>query len=307
MKRRTSDLDRIVQGLRAQFERTAHFEGDVDLDRAVTGYVRVAQLLLPRLPQLRAAAGLPERPPVLSALRTRFPTRRYRHAPAPTDRVYTFWNRPLHEAPPLVRACLTQLRRVYPDVHVLDGDSAREFIDIPDCISAIEHDRIAHFTDYVRTRLLEEHGGIWTDSTVWIARDLAPELQARLVSGTLFPRWTDNQIANWFIASHPRTTIIRLQRLALQTWWENNEDLPDYFLYHRIFEVLRASVPEFRAQWRATPALSSTTAHLLQLQMMQPHEPAVLDGILSIAPIQKLSYKYDTVPEGSVLEHLIDT
>ena len=29
-------LDRLVAGLRAQFERSTHFEGDVDLGRAVT-------------------------------------------------------------------------------------------------------------------------------------------------------------------------------------------------------------------------------------------------------------------------------
>ncbi len=92
--------------------------------------------------------------------------------------------------------------------------------------------------------------------------------------------------------------LLGMQRRALDEWWNHNDDLPDYFLYHRIFEVLQVMVPEVRGQWDAAPPLSATSAHLLQLEMMQPWRPNTLADIDAVAPLQKLSYKYDTVPEA---------
>ena len=297
----------VLEGLQAQLDRVSHFEDSIDPGRALETYRRVLDLLWPNLEDLRVQAGLTPRPVPFSAKRARIQLPlRYRHMPVPTDRVFTYWDRPIDQAPPLVQACLAQLQSVYPHVHVLNGETVRDFIDVPQRIAdLLEHDRPAHFTDYVRTKLLEQHGGIWVDATAWVDRDLTAVLKPKLRSGTFFVRWTRTQISNWFIASQPGTPMITLLRLALELWWQNNDDLPDYFLYHRIFDVLRATVPEFRGQWAATPGYSSAAAHLMQLEMMMAYRPHVLEAILATAPLQKLSYKYDTVPEGSLLEHLI--
>ena len=289
-------------------ERLAKFQDTLDLGAAFTAYTRVVQLLEPKLGELRTAAGLPSTPPRFARWRARRAApRRFAAMPVPSDRVFTYWNKPIDTAPPLVQACVAQLRRVYPQARVLDGPSVRELVEIPERVAMLlEDERPAHFADYVRTRILDEHGGIWIDATVWVDQSLDDDLRLYLRAGTVFPRWTRRGIANWFIASQAGTPLIRLQRLALDAWWEANDDLPDYFLYHRIFEALNDLVPEVRGQWDATPALSSAAAHLLQLQMMQPWRPTVLRPMLQAMPLQKLSYKYDTVPPGSVLERLLD-
>lgn len=297
---------RVAAGLRAQLERSARFTRSIDPAASTLALVRIAQLLQPRLPELREAAGLPAQPPPLAQWRARLARPRYAHAAVPSDRVFTYWNSPIHEAPPLVQACLAQLRRAYPSLRVLDGTSARELVEIPDRVATLlEADRPAHFSDYVRTRVLAEHGGLWFDATVWVRRPFDVELARYLRTGTVFPRWTKRSIGNWFIASHAHAPLITLQFLALDAWWQAFDDLPDYFLYHRIFEVVTALVPEVRGQWDATPTLSATAAHLLQLDMMQPWRPERLRATLEGAPLQKLSYKYHEVPAGSVLERLL--
>ncbi|MFC4138307.1 MULTISPECIES: capsular polysaccharide synthesis protein [unclassified Microbacterium] len=295
----------ILTGLEAQWQRAGRFVDTIDPVAALKTYDRLIDLLRPRLASLRVAAGLPQDPPAWASWRAR-EDHRYRNLPAPSDRVFTYWDKPVHTAPPLVQACIAQLRTVYPALRVLDGASVRELITVPQRVEQLlEKERPAHFSDYIRTRLLEVHGGIWVDATAWVGRSLDEELEGKyLRSGTVFPRWTRRAIANWFIASHPGSPLIAMQRMALETWWDENDDLPEYFLYHRVFEVLQALVPELRGQWSATPFLSAADAHLLQLEMMQPWRPQTLETIVSIAPLQKLSYKYDTVPEGSVLEHL---
>ena len=186
---------------------------------------------------------------------------------------------------------------------MLDGTSARALVEIPDAVAdALEKDHPAHFSDFVRVSVLDRLGGIWVDATCWAPAPLPQAVAPLLTAGALYPRWTRRQIGNWFIAAVPSTPLIRLQRLALEAWWESGGGIPDYFLYHRIFEVLFDLVPEFRGQWDAAPPLSSAASHLLQLGMMQPWDPDALRFVAGASIVQKLSYKYDAVPAGSVLE-----
>lgn len=295
-------------GLLAQLRRSEKFRGTVDAEGAVETYLRLLHMLTPRLPELRLAAGLPQRPLLGAAVRTRV---RHLAPDVRTSRVtqvYSFWDSPLTDAPPLVQACMAQLRRVHPDAQVLDLASAQELLDIPPQIVALlDLGRPAHFSDYVRTRVLEEHGGIWADATVWVPRPIEATTRGLLRGGTVFPRYARRAIANWFIASKAGSPILALQRRALEAWWETYDDVPDYFVYHRIFDVLCTLVPEFRGRWYAAPHLSATAAHYLQLAMMQPYDADLLERLMDSAPVQKLSYKYDEVLPGSVLEHLLAT
>ena len=158
-------------------------------------------LVRPRLASFRVAAGLPARPRAFASTHAEIATRTYRHRTAPSDRVFTYWDKPLETAPPLVQACIAQMRTVYPALRVLDRTSVRDVVEIPVRIAELlEVDRPAHFSDYIRTKILEERGGIWADATVWIGRNLDDDLEREyLRAGTIFPRWTRRTIANWFI------------------------------------------------------------------------------------------------------------
>lgn len=308
MPERTNEVtpERVLAGVQAQLKRSSSFADTIDPVAALKTYGRLLDLVRPRLASFRVAAGLPARPRAFASTHAEIATRTYRHRTAPSDRVFTYWDKPLETAPPLVQACIAQMRTVYPALCVLDRTSVRDVVEIPVRIAELlEVDRPAHFSDYIRTKILEERGGIWADATAWIGRNLDDDLEREyLRAGTIFPRWTRRTIANWFIASYPHTPLLSLQRMTLDAWWEENDDLPHYFLYHRIFEVLQRLVPEVRGQWDAAPTLSAAGAHRLQLEMMQPWRPDTLTTIAQSAPLQKLSYKYDEVPAGSVLEHL---
>ncbi|MBD3940160.1 hypothetical protein IF188_00415 [Microbacterium sp. NEAU-LLC] len=297
------------EGLDAQLRRADRFRDSVDPVAAVAAYRTFTDFVRPRLADLRVAAGLPAEPG----------TRRDGKAIAARDGaavdpaslgVYTFWNNPVDTAPPLVQACISELTRLHADqprpLMVLDGASARELVEIPDAVAqALEKEHPAHFSDFVRISVLDRHGGVWADATCWAPAPLATAVAPLLTAGALYPRWTRRQIGNWFIAAVAGTPLIRLQRLTLQAWWESDGGIPDYFLYHRIFEVLYDLVPEFHGQWLAAPPLSAAAAHLLQLGMMQPWDADAMRFVAGTSIVQKLSYKYDTVPAGSVLERLV--
>jgi len=297
------------EGIEAQLRRADRFRDSVDPVAAVAAYRTFTDFVRPRLPELRAAAGLPADSGTRGDGRTIAARDGARADPADL-RLYTFWNAPLDSAPPLVQACVGELQRLHADLPtpltVLDGASARDLVEIPDAVArALEQDHPAHFSDFVRVSVLDEVGGIWVDATCWAPAPLPAAVAPLLTAGALYPRWTRRQIGNWFIAAVAGTPLIRLQRLTLQAWWESGGGIPDYFLYHRIFEVLYDLVPEFHGQWLAAPTLSAGASHLLQLGMMQPWDPEAMRFVAGASIVQKLSYKYDAVPAGSVLERLV--
>lgn len=304
-----SGLSAFVAGLDAQLSRVDHFKDTADPAAAVRGGRIVTEFLRPRVPELREAAGLP------AGRGSTAHGRRLAHADharvAATElAVFSYWNSGADAAPDLVRACRAQLLNLHPDTRFLDAASVRDLIRIPDRVaSVLERDHPAHFADYVRVALLEKYGGIWVDATCWVPHRLDRAVPPYLDAGVVYPRWATGQIGNWFIAAVPGSLIITLQRIALEMWWNERSDLPDYFIYHRIFETLQSLIPEFRGQWSEAAFLSSAASHLLQLSMMQPWFPALGELVNGLSIVQKLSYKYDpaSVPDGSVLTHLLQT
>lgn len=222
--------------------------------------------------------------------------------------VWSYWDGPEREAPPLVRACIAQLRRVHPEARILDAAAARDLVPLPPVVARRLRDRPAHRSDLIRVHLLERHGGIWVDATAFAPAPLTEPVTARLGSGAFYLRWGGQQISNWFIAARRGNPLIALQRAALEAWWRERDELPDYFLYHRLFEALVAEDPTARRIAKAMPKVSTIPSHLLQLVMLRPYDPEEVGLILQAAMVQKLSYKYDPadVPRGSVLERLLD-
>jgi hypothetical protein len=229
--------------------------------------------------------------------------------PAPEQApIFSYWDSPLDDAPPLVRACRAQLLAVHPEVHILDRNTVSDWVDIPPLVAERLADRPAHFSDYLRVSLLEQYGGMWVDATCFVPRPLTETVPELLTAGMLYLRWAGTQISNWFIAAERGNPVVSLQRATLETWWEENGTLPDYFLYHRFFEGLHATEPVVKETWKAMPKVSTLPSHLLQLTMFRPYEEQELALILRASFIQKLSYKYDpdSVLPGSNLERLLD-
>lgn len=222
--------------------------------------------------------------------------------------VFTYWHSGVDDAPPVVRACLAQLLRVHPDAHILDARTVREYLTIPPIIAArLEEHRPAHFSDYLRVALLERYGGIWVDATCFVPEPLTGAVAPLLDAGVLYLRWAGRQISNWFIVAEPGNVLMAYQRAALLSWWTENDRLPDYFLYHRIFEALDSLAPEVHRVWRSVPRISTVPSHILQLAMYRRFDPDELRTILDTSFVHKLSYKYDpgSVPADSILARLV--
>jgi len=88
-----------------------------------------------------------------------------------TNIIWVYWDKGLDSAPNIVRACYRSLLQFKPDgwsVVFLDSNSVRNYLTLPsDIEELVQKDSIykATYSDFLRTALLYEYGGIWMDST----------------------------------------------------------------------------------------------------------------------------------------------
>ncbi len=87
-------------------------------------------------------------------------------APPGPLQVFSYWAQGEQAAPPLVKMCLSELRKMNPDadVHVLDQDSFRYFVSIPEATTRRLARNQTHFSDILRVSLLARYGGVWSDA-----------------------------------------------------------------------------------------------------------------------------------------------
>lgn len=124
--------------------------------------------------------------------------------------VWTYWNSPT--LPLLVERCIANWRRINPgfDIRVLDDAGLRAYV--PDVPDALAHVAPAKRADWIRLRLLRDHGGIWVDASTILTRSLDWVIEAQQRDGSdlvayYLGRFTTDAdcpvVESWFLAAPP--------------------------------------------------------------------------------------------------------
>jgi len=224
--------------------------------------------------------------------------------------VFVYWAQGFAAAPPLVRACVAQLRATNPgaEVHELTDETIGSYVDLPPDIAAKLGANKTHFSDLLRLMLLEKYGGVWIDGTCYVTEPLRPHIDRALEQGSVFAfNYHGPYISNWLLAARPGSYAMHLWRAASFLWWEERGELIDYFLHHHVFEMLHHLDARFRAEWDEGLRLSSRPPHALQTAMLKPYDPAAFRRMTGGAFAHKLRYKYQPseVTSESYLSRII--
>ncbi len=208
--------------------------------------------------------------------------------------VWSYWQQGENAAPDLVKSCIATWRSLNSgwDVRVLDEGSVPQFATMTHLPESIG---VQHYTDVLRVRLLDDHGGVWADATTLCATPLDHWLPPLMQSGFFaFSRpATDRVVASWFLASEPGGALIRAWRHATDAYWASVGRADHYYWLHYLFEWMTLKNAEVGGLWARTPQISADGPLLIQRCLRFGYDAGCLDeGVdLDAIPIHKLNWR----------------
>lgn len=225
-------------------------------------------------------------------------------------KVFTYWDNENH-LPDIVSICRESLKKyVDPtkfDLVILNKSNYTEWTDfrLEDIKATIPQ---PHFSDLLRSKLLEQWGGFWLDATCLLTEDFAnATLNIRQQEQFIFT-YAGSRTGSWFIYAKPNSYIMSMISSAIFLWWETENYLTNYFMFHDIVEMLYWVDPEYRQHWNAMQSIHPRNALALLRAYNQKCSESEFNKLMEDSFVHKLTYKYDAnkiIPESG-LSRLLD-
>lgn len=231
----------------------------------------------------------------------------------PSDYVFTCWLQGEENAPELVKKCIESMRLHFKDkkLVVITEKNLKDYTDLPEFIYKKWQNGIitnTHFSDIVRANLLIKNGGLWLDSTVLCTGNMNKYIDEK---DNLFVFRNEHRgsksicLSSWLIYAKKNNPILVNTQNLLYRYWEKNNKLIDYFLFHILFTIVSK---EFGEEWNNVPAFSNIDPHMLWFYLFyEKFDKKRINQIKEMSNFHKLSYKFDEslLKEDSFYEHLI--
>lgn len=218
--------------------------------------------------------------------------------------VWLYWDKGEAAAPPLVRACITSWREQNPTwrVEVLDRAAAAAIVAGPDDGGTMS---VQAYSDLLRLRLLERHGGVWADATVYCLQPLDHWLPPLTRHGFFAFVWTETDswllwpnmrrlVTSWFLAAAPGHPLVTDWAGHSFAYWQGRSRPHDYYWVHLIFEYLVRTDRGFRREWERMPKLGAVGPHLVHDHVRNPRDAEAVRAALrsGAVPVQKLRWNW---------------
>ncbi|MCQ2233991.1 MAG: capsular polysaccharide synthesis protein [Paludibacteraceae bacterium] len=213
-----------------------------------------------------------------------------------TPTIWVCWLQGEEAMPQLLKKCVASIRdHCHPiPVRFVTADNITELISIPTHIKdKYEKGIINHtfYSDYVRLAILARYGGLWIDATVLFTENLPKEI----IESDLFCVGCQQQggvsACNWFIGTKPGNPIIEDMKECLELYWEKENKLISYSIFHLFFTLIVNRNETNRTIWQKCPYFSGDAAYILQREMFAKYSETRFNRIKKLSPFHKLTYK----------------
>lgn len=220
--------------------------------------------------------------------------------------IWMLWLQGEDKAPFIVKHCIASWRRENPDweLIVLDQSKIHDYISLDIPRENFEAMDLVKQSDLIRLLLLEQHGGVWADATVFCMKSLNDWIYDCLESGffAFHQPGPDRVISTWFLASHKNNALCAEFRKRFQSFFTNNNFRPasrlrsalvirfskllnksskttkywfhplftkvlgiyPYSIIHYIFERIIATDAALKKIWTDMPKVSADAPHNIQ-------------------------------------------
>lgn len=212
--------------------------------------------------------------------------------------IWICWFQGEENMPDIVKVCYNSIKKHLSSYNIIliTYDNFDSYVNIPDYIIDKYQKGIisnAHFSDILRLELLIRYGGIWIDATVLCTDNNIPKamLDSDLfIFQTLKPGVDGHTstISNWYISACQNNKILSLTRDLLYEYWNKNNFLIDYFIFHNFFVL---ACEKYDNEWKKVLPFTNETPHILLLNLDKKYDKDSFDAIVNQSCFHKLSYK----------------
>lgn len=221
--------------------------------------------------------------------------------------IWIAWLQGMEYAPKVVKCCFQSVQNNKPadfDLVCITAENIKEYIKLPDFVEEKYERGIitrTHLSDIIRTELLYAYGGCWIDATVYCSGSV-PDY---MLNSRIFAfRWSlmdycTLMISSWWLCAQKGENIIREIRSLLYCYWEHEQDIKNYFLYHIIFSKVVNQNDLNREVFNRIPYFNNSMPHVLYWNLSTEFNETQWDIIKHNSPVHKLSYR-DKYLQGDV-------
>ena len=215
-----------------------------------------------------------------------------------SNNIWICWLQGADSMPSLVQKCVQSIFENFPDktVTLISYENMNEYVDLPDYIIRKHKDGIippAQFSDLIRADLLCKYGGLWVDATVFCT---SPNMFRIFEEYPLFVfkqfdlqrrDFQPSVASNWLIYAYSNQKILLLTRKLLFEYWERNNYLENYFIFHHFFAL---AAKRYEEDWNAIPAFNNHTPHTLQFEFGEVFSEERWGQIKGMSDFHKLNH-----------------
>ena len=204
--------------------------------------------------------------------------------------------------PAVVKLCWASLRKHCGNhkVIIITKDNYKDYVTIPEyIISKVKAGYISftHLSDIIRADLLVKYGGLWIDSTMFVADDI-PDEAFSLEYYTI--RYGEKPVYDWytisfyrwagfcFAAKNTDSLLFSFMREMFYEYWNNHDKLMHYLLIDYFLAIAFDEFPEFRQAWENIPVNNS---HCLKLAAYESWDAEKYAELRQTTRLFKMTYK----------------
>ena len=195
-----------------------------------------------------------------------------------SSKIWVYWNNGWDNVPPVVRFCKRSWEKYSGDREIvyLTDDNIKQYLDVDSFPENIKKAPVQAYSDYLRISLIEKHGGVWLDATVFLTKPLDSWLPDYLKDWDMFLFSNvkpGRLIASWFIAAERGHEAIVEWRTKCDDYWLSRSKAHDYFWFHLLFpEVLMER--DFKYKWANVTKHEAKTPQFYGKSAMSANNPA---------------------------------
>lgn len=209
-------------------------------------------------------------------------------------KLWIYWAQGESESPLIVQKCISSWRKHNPDweITILDANNLKQYVQFPTLSESLP---LRYHANLLRTKLLNQYGGVWADATTYCHRPLSEWLPLVSNSGLFMfgNAAQDRDIENWFIASTKNNPLIHSWQNRLEKYYlKMKRKHPSYFLAFYIFQWMLKQENDLENQYRQSSKINAVPCFLMTSVLMDRTPYIELERhIQNGLPVSKLAWK----------------